>query len=273
MRTSYRIAALALLIGAAVVTTTFADTKASYSSSNPVTIKVLADVVPHAELLEFVKPKLAAQGINLEITISDFSRDGNEAVDQGEYDANYFEHQPYLDSVKAEKGYDLANAGNIHVEPIGFYSKKWKSLKDLPKNATFEIPNDVTNEYRALKILETAGFLKLKAGIKVGQATLRDVDKYLKPVKLVEIDAGQLVRDLPDFDGGVINTNRVLEAGIDTSTAFFREGKDSPYANIIVTKSSRVNDPAIQALVKALRSEDVRKFINDKYKGAVIPAF
>lgn len=273
MKKTSRLLVAALAMAAMTLSMASAQTKASYSPSNPVTIKVLADVVPHAELLEFVKPKLAAQGINLEITISDFSRDGNEAVDQGEYDANYFEHQPYLDSVKAEKGYDLANAGNIHVEPIGFYSKKWKSQKELPKNATFEIPNDVTNEYRALKILETAGYLKLKSGTKVGQATLRDVDKYLKPIKIVEIDGGQLIRDLPDFDGGVINTNKVLEAGIDTSTVFFREGKDSPYANIIVTKSSRVKDPAIQALVKALRSEDVRKFIEQKYKGAVIPAF
>jgi D-methionine transport system substrate-binding protein len=265
------LAAAAMLAMAAAIAT--ADTKAAFSPSNPVTVKVLADQVPHAELLNFVKPKLAAIGVKLEITVSDFSRDGNEAIDNGEYDANYFEHVPYLESVKAEKGYDLANAGNIHVEPIGFYSSKWKSLKELPKTATFEIPNDVTNEYRALKILETAGFIKLKKDIKVGQATLKDVDKYLKPVTLVEIDAGQLVRDLPDFDGGVINTNRVLEAGIDASTAFFREGKDSPYANIIVTKTARVNDPAIQALVKALRSEDVRKFINEKYKGAVIPAF
>jgi len=271
MRKAKRIAIAALAL--AMMAATAATAEAAFSPSKPVMIKVLADVVPHAELLEFVKPKLAKLGVNLEITISDFSRDGNEAIDQGEYDANYFEHVPYLDSVKAEKGYDLASAGNIHVEPIGFYSSKWKSLKDLPKNATFEIPNDVTNEYRALKILETAGFIKLKAGIKVGQATLRDIDKYVKPIKLVEIDAGQLIRDLPDFDGGVINTNRVLEAGIDASTAFFREGKDSPYANIIVTKTSRVKDPAIQALVKALRSEDVRKFINEKYKGAVIPAF
>jgi D-methionine transport system substrate-binding protein len=256
-----------------MVTLAMADTAVAFSPSKPVTIKVLSDVVPHAELLNFVKPKLAAIGVNLEITISDFSRDGNEAVNNGEYDANYFEHVPYLDSVKTEKGYDLASAGGIHVEPIGFYSSKWKSLKELPAKATFEIPNDATNEYRALRILETAGFIKLKAGGKVGQASLKDVDKYLKPIKLVEIDAGQLIRDLPDFDGGVINTNRVLEAGIDASTAFFREGKDSPYANIIVTKTSRVNDPAIQALVKALRSEDVRKFILDKYKGAVIPAF
>jgi D-methionine transport system substrate-binding protein len=250
-----------------------AQTKASFSPSNPVTIKVLADVVPHAELLEFVKPRLAAKGINLEITITDFSRDGNEAVNSGEYDANFFQHVPYLESVKAEKGYDLANAGNIHVEPIGFYSSKWKSLKEIPAKATFEIPNDVTNEYRALRILETAGFIKLRKGVKVGEATLRDVEKYQKPIKLVEIDAGQLVRDLPDFDGAVINTNRVLEAGIDASTAFFREGKDSPYANIITVKTSRVKDPAIQELVKALRTEEVRKFINEKYKGAVIPAF
>jgi len=138
------------------------------------------------------------------LTGSDFSRDGNEAVNNGEYDANYFEHVPYLDSVKAEKGYDISSAGGIHVEPIGFYSSKWKSLKELPNNATFEIPNDATNEYRALKILETAGYLKLKAGGKVGQASLNDVEKYLKPIKIVEIDAGQLVRDLPDFDGAVV---------------------------------------------------------------------
>jgi len=272
MRKSTRIVLAALAMLTMVTMMTMADGSA-FSTSKPVTIKVLADVVPHAELLNFVKPKLAAIGVNLEVTISDFSRDGNEAVNNGEYDANYFEHVPYLDSVKAEKGYDLASAGGIHVEPIGFYSGKWKSLKELPVKASFEIPNDATNEYRALKILETAGFIKLKAGGKVGQASLKDVEKYLKPVKLVEIDAGQLVRDLPDFDGAVINTNRVLEAGIDASKAFFREGKDSPYANIIVTKASRVNDPAIQALVKALRSEEVRKFINEKYKGAVIPAF
>jgi len=272
MRKTTRItlAVLACLIMMALPV--LADT-AAFSPSKPVTIKILSDVVPHAELLNFVKPKLAAIGVNLEITISDFSRDGNEAVNNGEYDANYFEHVPYLDSVKTEKGYDIASAGGIHVEPIGFYSSKWKSLNAIPAKATFEIPNDATNEYRALRILETAGYIKLKAGGKVGQASLKDVDKYLKPVKLVEIDAGQLVRDLPDFDGAVINTNRVLEAGIDASTAFFREGKDSPYANIIVTKTARVNDPAIQALVKALRSEDVRKFILDKYKGAVIPAF
>jgi D-methionine transport system substrate-binding protein len=268
-----RLAALTLaLIGSASMMA-MADTRPTFSPDHPVTLKVLADVVPHAELLNFVKPKLAAIGVNLEITISDFSRDGNEAVDNGEYDANYFEHVPYLDSVKKEKGYDLASAGGIHVEPIGFYSGKWKSLKELPAKASFEIPNDVTNEYRALRILETAGFIRLKADIKVGQATLKDIDSYLKPITLVEIDAGQLIRDLPDFDGGVINTNRILEAGIDPTTAFFREGKDSPYANIIVTKTARVNDPAIQALVKALRSEDVRKFILDKYKGAVIPAF
>lgn len=272
MRKSTRIVLAALAMLTMVTMMTMADGSA-FSTSKPVTIKVLADVVPHAELLNFVKPKLAAIGVNLEVTISDFSRDGNEAVNNGEYDANYFEHVPYLDSVKAEKGYDISSAGGIHVEPIGFYSGKWKSLKELPVKASFEIPNDATNEYRALKILETAGFIKLKAGGKVGQASLKDVEKYLKPVKLVEIDAGQLVRDLPDFDGAVINTNRVLEAGIDASKAFFREGKDSPYANIIVTKASRVNDPAIQALVKALRSEEVRKFINEKYKGAVIPAF
>jgi D-methionine transport system substrate-binding protein len=262
-------AALALLAGTAAADTA----KTPFSPTNRVTLKVLADVVPHAELLEFVKPTLAAQGIDLVITVSDVDRDGNEEVDNGEFDANYLEHEPYLNSVKAEKGYDLVNAGNIHVEPIGFYSAKYKTKAQIPAKATIEVPNNGTNEYRALRILEQNGFITLKKDLKAGEATVSDVAKYLKPIKIVELDAGVLVRDLPDFDGGVINTNRVLEAGLDANTALFREGKDSPYANIIVTKTARKNDPVIQALVKALTTPEVKKFILEKYKGAVIPAF
>jgi len=237
-----------------------------------VTLKVLSDAVPHAELLEFVKPDLAAKGIDLIITVSDFARDGNEAVDNGEYDANFFQHVPYLNSVKKEKGYDLANAGNIHVEPIGLYAPKYKTKDKLPAKATISVPNNGTNEYRALKLLEREGYITLKKTVTAGEATLLDVDKYLKPIKIVELDAGQLVRTLPDFDASIINTTRVLEAGIDGNTALVRESNDSPYANIITTKTARVNDPAIQELVKALRSDKVKKFILDKYKGAVIPA-
>ncbi|HEX2925143.1 MAG TPA: MetQ/NlpA family ABC transporter substrate-binding protein [Ruminiclostridium sp.] len=242
------------------------------SKDNPVTLKVLADQVPHSELLNFIKPKLAEQGVNLEITILQNDH-GNEDTDNGDFDVNFFQHQPYLDSVKKEKGYDLANAGNIHVEPIGLYSVKYKSKEDIPEGAVIGIPNDVTNEYRALKILEENGFIKLKPDLPEHSATVKDIAEYTKKIEIKEIDSAQLIRLKDDLDGYITNTNKILEAGIDPNSALFREGKDSPYANILVTKSSRVNEPAIVALKKALTTEEVRKFIEEKYKGAVIPAF
>lgn len=244
----------------------------SFSKDKPVTLKVLADQVPHSELLNFVKPKLAEQGVNLEITILQNDH-GNEDVDNGEFDVNFFQHQPYLDSVNKEKGYDLANAGNIHVEPIGFYSVKYKTKEEIPDGAVIGIPNDVTNEYRALKILENNGFIKLKADLPEHAATVKDIAEYIKKIEIKEIESAQLIRLKDDFAGYITNTNKILEAGIDANSALFREGKDSPYANILTTKSSRVNDPAIVALKNALTTEEVRKFIEEKYKGAVIPAF
>ncbi len=242
------------------------------SKENPVTLKVLADQVPHAELLNFVKPRLVEKGVKLEITILQNDH-GNEDVNNGEFDVNFFQHQPYLDSVKAEKGYDLANAGNIHVEPIGLYSDKYKTKEEIPDGAVIGIPNDVTNEYRALKILEDNGFLKLRSDLEEHAVTVKDIAEYTKNIKIEEIDSAQLIRLKTDFDGYITNTNKILEAGIDPNTALFREGKDSPYANILVTKTNRLNDPAVVALKKALTTEEVRKFIEDKYKGAVIPAF
>ncbi|MHB8065680.1 MAG: MetQ/NlpA family ABC transporter substrate-binding protein [Ruminiclostridium sp.] len=253
---------------------TAADSTAAItlSKEKPVTLKVLADQVPHTELLNFVKPKLAEQGVNLEITILQNDH-GNEDTDNGEFDVNFFQHQPYLDSLNKEKGYDLANAGNIHVEPIGFYSVKYKTKEEIPEGAVIGIPNDVTNEYRALKILEDNGFIKLKSDLPAFAATVKDIAEYTKKIEIKEIDSAQLIRLKNDFDGYITNTNKILEAGIDANTALFREGKDSPYANILVTKKSRVNEPAIVALKNALTTEEVRKFIEDKYKGAVIPAF
>lgn len=276
-----------ILLGAAILSITLAllgcgkvDTKSSdsttatkeFSKEKPITLKVLADQVPHSELLEFVKPKLAEEGINLEVTILQNDH-GNEDTDNGEFDVNFFQHVPYLDSVKKEKGYDLASAGNIHVEPIGFYSAKHKSKEEIKDGAVIGIPNDVTNEYRALKILEENGFIKLKSGLEAYSATVKDIAEYTKKITIKEIDSAQLIRLQNDFDGYITNTNKILEAGIDPNTALFREGKDSPYANILTTKTNRVNDPAIVALKNALTTEEVRKFIEDKYKGAVIPAF
>lgn len=257
---------------AAAGTTEQSASGTAFSKEHPVTLKVLADQVPHAELLNFVKPKLAEQGIKLEITILQNDH-GNEDTDNGEFDVNFFQHQPYLDSVNKEKGYDLANAGNIHVEPIGLYSEKYKTKEEIPQGAVIGIPNDVTNEYRALKILEDNGFIKLKAGLAEHSATVKDISEYTRKITIKEIEAAQIIRLKDDFDGYITNTNKILEAGIDANSALFREGKDSPYANILVTKKSRVDDPAVIALKNALRTEEVRKYIEEKYKGAVIPAF
>jgi D-methionine transport system substrate-binding protein len=244
------------------------------SGGNGTRLIVQADIVPHAELLEFVKPTLAAQGIDLEINTRTDSSLANEQVDKGELDANFFQHEPYLKSIVAERRFDLASAGNIHVEPIGAYSERHTSVDQIPANATIAIPNDATNEFRALSILEEAGFVTLKKGTDVYQTTVSNtVDTYLKPVTLQELDSALILRVRQDFDVYITNTNKVLEAGIDTTKVLFREGKDSPYANIIAVKSSRLRDPAIVALVSALRSEEVRAFIEGQYKGAVIPAF
>jgi D-methionine transport system substrate-binding protein len=237
---------------------------------------VSAAAVPHAELLEFVKPKLAEQGIDLEIITIDEAAGGtllNEQTDNGENDVNFFQHVPYLNSIIAEKGFDLAPAGNIHVEPIGFYSTKYRSKDDIPAGAKVAIPFDATNEYRALKVLENNGFIKLKPDILNFTATKQDIAEYIRISAIEELDASLVIRLGDQFDGYISNTNRILEAGIDANTALFREDKDSPYANVLVTKSSRVNDPAVMALKNALQTDDVRKFIEEKYKGAVVPAF
>lgn len=255
---------------------TAAETSAAVIySGDPVTLTIASDAVPHTELLAFVKDDLAKQGITLNIiTLSgDTYATANEQTANGEFDANFFQHVPYLNSVVAEKGYDLISIGGIHVEPIGFYSTKYTSVSEIPDKATFAIPNDATNEYRALKILEQNGFIKLKSTIENYSATIADIETYIKPITLVELDSANIIRVNEEFDGYITNTNKILEAGIDPNTALFREGADSPYANILVTASDRADDQALQAVVSALRTEKVRAFIEDTYKGAVIPAF
>jgi D-methionine transport system substrate-binding protein len=270
------IAALTVILTLSFLLSGCAKTATTNKTSNgEIILKVAADPVPHAELLNFVKPALAKEGIDLEITVLDSDGDAlaNEETADGEFDVNFFQHEPYLDSVKAEKGYDLSSAGKVHVEPIGFYSDKYKSKSDIPNTATIAIPNDATNEYRALKLLEDNGFITLKTNIQNYEATVQDIKKYNKPIKIVEMDSALIIRDRDQFDGYITNTNKILDAGIDTNSVLFRESASSPFANILVTKTSRVNDPAIVKLREALQSPAVKKFIEDKYKGAVIPAF
>lgn len=242
-------------------------------AENPTPLKVGAAVVPHAEILEFVKPALKNEGIDLQIVVLDDEGQLNPALQDKQIDANYFQHVPYLDSVSKEKGYQFIVAGNIHVEPIGFYSQKIKTKAGLKKGAKIAIPNNPSNEYRALILLQANGLIKLKKGLPNYQATPKDIAANPKQLQFVEIDAAQLTRSLPDVDGAVINTNFVLDAKIDPNTAIFRENAKSPYANVIVVRKGDENRPEIKKLVTALQTPAVKKFILDKYKGAVVPAF
>ncbi|MUT65124.1 MetQ/NlpA family ABC transporter substrate-binding protein [Paenibacillus sp. NEAU-GSW1] len=238
-----------------------------------VTIKVGAAPVPHAEILEFIKPKLKEQGINLEVVILDDEGQLNPALQEGQIDANYFQHVPYLDSVKTEKGYNFAVTAKVHVEPIGLYSEKLKSKDEIKEGAKIGIPNNPSNEYRALVLLQQQGLIKLKDGLTTYEATPKDiVDNPLK-LEFIEADSATLPRALPDLDGAVINTNLILEAGIDPKSALFREDANSPYANIITVRAGDENRDEIKKLSEALLSPEVKKFIEDKYGVAVVPAF
>ena len=259
------------ILGGLVVLGLFASI--SFSADKLTVIKVGSALVPHSEILNFVKPKLKEQGIDLQIVTLDDEGQLNPALAEKQIDANYFQHVPYLDSVSKEKGYKFAVIGNIHVEPIGFYSSKYKSIKDLPVGAKIGIPNNPANEYRALVLLEAQGLIKLKPGITTYSATPRDIVENPKKLQFIEADAAQLPRSLPDLDGAVINTNIVLEAKLDPNSALFREGAKSPYANIIVVRKEDATRPELLKLVKVLQTQEVRDFIKAKYGVAVVPAF
>jgi D-methionine transport system substrate-binding protein len=261
-----------LIVGVISGCTKQAETKAP-AAGKEVTLTVGAALVPHAEILNFAKPLLKAKGINLVVKTLDDEAQLNPALDEKQIDANYFQHVPYLDSVVKEKGYKFAVVGKVHIEPIGFYSQKIKSINELKDGAKIAIPNNPSNEYRALALLESKGLIKLKSGIANYSATPLDIVENKKNFKFIEVDSAQLPRSLPDVDGAVINTNIILEAKIDPKTAIFREGSNSPYANIIVVRQGDENRPEIKTLVKVLNSAEVKKFIEDKYGVAVVPAF
>jgi len=243
------------------------------TTTKETTVKVGASAVPHAEILESIKPLLKKEGINLYVVTYDDYAQLNPALNDGQIDANYFQHVPYLDSVAKEKGYKFTVAAKVHVEPIGFYSLKYKSQDELPAGAQIGIPNDPSNEYRALVLLEQNGLIKLITGIADYQASPRDITDNPKKFKFVEVEAAQLPRSLPDLAAAVINTNYVLEAKFDPQSALFREDARSPYANVLVVRQGDEKRPEIQKLVKALTSPEVKKFIEAKYGVAVVPAF
>lgn len=238
------------------------------------TLKVGATPEPHADILNLIKDDLAAEGIDLKvIEFTDYVTP-NEAVESGEIDANYFQHIPYLESFNTERGYHLVNAAGIHVEPFALYSKKIKSVKDIKKKSRIAIPNDPTNEARALLLLQEAGLIKLTpdAGI---TATVQDITENPLKLKFSEIEAASLPRVLSDVTAAVINGNYAIPAGLSAAKdGLFVEGSSSPYVNVIAVKAGNENTPAIKALIKAVQSEKVRNYIKERYpNGDVVAVF
>ncbi|MCI6332138.1 MAG: MetQ/NlpA family ABC transporter substrate-binding protein [Lachnospiraceae bacterium] len=237
-------------------------------------IKVAASATPHAELLEQVKPILAEQGIDLEITVFDDYVQPMNVVEDGEFDANYFAHVPYVEQFNAEQGTHIVNAGGIHYEPFGIYPGTKKALSELADGDVIAVPNDTTNEARALLLLQDNGIIKLKEGAGL-TATINDITENPKNIEIKELEAAQVARVIPEVAFVVLNGNYALEAGLSVakdSIAF--EASDSEaaktYVNIVAVKEGNENNAEIKALVDALKSDTIKQYIKDTYDGAVV---
>ena len=240
-----------------------------------VTLKVGASPAPHAEILENIKPLLEKDGITLEIVEFTDYVIPNQALDAGDIDANYFQHLPYLEDFNAKNGTNLSSAGAIHFEPLGLYPGKTASLDDLEEGATVAVPNDTTNEARALLLLQKLELITLKEGVGL-EATPLDIDHNPKALKFNEMEAALLPSVLPDVDLAVINGNYAVGAGIE-DTVLTTEDKESEaakeFANVVAVRTGDEGKAPIQKLLAALQSEENAKFIDEKYNGTVIPVF
>lgn len=235
---------------------------------------IAASPTPHADILKFVKDNLAAKdGLKLEVKeFTDYVLP-NTATQQGQVDANYFQHVPYLDDFNKKNGTDIVPVVNVHLEPLGLYSKKVKALTDIKAGQTVAVPNDPTNEGRALQLLAANKLITLKEGVGTG-AKLSDItDK--KGLEFKELEAATVPRALNDVDAAVINGNYAIEAKLVPAkdALVLEKAEGNPYANILAVKNGKQDDPRIQKLAKLLNSDEVKKFIEDKYQGSVIPAF
>ena len=232
--------------------------------------------LPGAEILEQVKPLLAEQGIDLEIVQYNDYNTPNDAVEDGSLDANYFQHITYMNNYNEANGTHLVNAGVIHYEPFGLYAGKTASLDALADGAQIAVPNDTTNEARALLLLEQEGLIKLADGVGINATTL-DIVENSKNLDIVELEAAQIPSRLADVDMAVINGNYALDAGLKVADALAIEAADGTaaqaYENVIAVKEGNENNEAIKALVEALQSDTIRDYINDTYNGAVVPMF
>lgn len=256
--------------------TTAAGTETTAAPAELKEIKVGASPAPHAEILEAAAPALEKLGYKLTIVeFTDYVQP-NLALDTGDLDANYFQHYPYLEQFNQENGTKIVSAASIHYEPFGIYAGKTASLAELADGAKIAVPNDATNEARALLLLEAQGLIKLADGVGLN-ATKTDVVENPKNLDILEIEAAQIPRSLQDVEVAVINGNYAIEAGLKVSDALAVEASDSEaavtYGNIVAVQEGRENDEAIQALVEALTGNDVKAFIDSTYEGAVVPLF
>lgn len=255
-------------------TTSAANSAASSASAESVTIKVGASITPHSEILEQAKPILAREGVDLEIVEIEDTVTPNTGLVEGSLDANFFQHQPYLDDFNSENGTDLVSIGSVHYEPFGIYAGKTTDLADLPDGAVVAVPNNVTNEARALLLLEQEGILTLKEDVGI-KATVNDIVENPKNITFKEIDPAQLVRALPDVDVAVINGNYAIEGGLSVKDALAVESDQGvaakTYANIVVVRKEDENNEALQKLVEVLQSDEIQQYINDTYDGSVVP--
>ena len=239
-------------------------------------IVVGASPAPHAEILKAAEEVLASKGYKLKIVEYTDYVIPNNALDSGDLDANYFQHKPYLDSFNEQNGTKLVSAGAIHYEPFGIYGGKCSSLEELPDGASVLVPNDISNEARALLLLEAEGLIKLKEGAGL-EATQKDIVENPKNLKFVELEAALLPRSLPDEDIAVINGNYAIEAGLKVSDALATEDAESlaaeTYGNIVAVREGDENREEIKALMEALTSPEVKEFMETTYEGAVVPLF
>ncbi|MCB5175472.1 MetQ/NlpA family ABC transporter substrate-binding protein [Microvirga lenta] len=237
------------------------------------TIRVGATPGPHAQILEAVKPIAAQKGLDIKIVeFSDYVVP-NEALSSGELEANSFQHQPYLDNQKENRGYKIESVAQTVNFPIGVYSKKHKAFDALPNGATIAFPNDPTNGGRALLLLQDKGLIKLKDGVGF-KPTILDITENKKNLKFVEIDAAQAPRVLDDVDAAVINTNYATQAGLDpVKDALTREDPKGPYVNVIAVRAEDKDKPWVKTFVEAYRTPEVKKFVEEKFKGAVLTSW
>lgn len=249
------------------------ESAVSSASAEATVLKVGATAAPHAEVLEFAAPLLKEKGITLEITVFDDYVLPNTALDQGDLDANYFQHQPYLDYFNQQNGTDLVSAGNIHYEPLGIYPGKSSDLSVIADGAQVAIPNDGSNEARALYLLETQGLIKVDHSVGY-EATKLDVTENPKKLDLVELDADKIPAALPDVDFAVINGNYAIAAGVNGTVLITEDPNGESaitYANIIAVRPENKDNAAIKTLIDVLHSKEVTDFMLEKYQGSVQP--